>query len=227
VIGLFLRLVGLSLIVLGVEDVIDGWWQVHEGASFPWRHLPVVPLYGTTGLIIEWAALAAAGACLLVGVARRPALWLGFAAVLAGLTQRYGNGRALTLLVLFYLVLAPPDPADPAAARQANVKLVEWQLVIVYAFSVLNKLKQGFWDGQALVALGVPPRYAPALAVATLACEVAVPLLLRFLPRAGLAAAVLLHLGFAAVMPGVAPFSAIMIAMATLFVRGRSAPESA
>lgn len=210
-----MRLLGVTLLALAAEDMIDGWWHVHTGAFYPWRHLPVVPLCGPTGLVLEWLALGVAGGLLVLDRARVPAAWLGAAALVAGLTQRYSNQRALAMILFVYLL---------TDVRRPDLVLVRWQLGIVYAFSVLHKLSQSFWDGRALGALGLP---APSLlAIVTLIAEAAIPLVLWRAPRAGVAAVVLLHGAFALVLPGVVPFTIAMIAMSTAWLPERAAQAS-
>ena len=67
-----------------------------------------------------------------------------------------------------------------------------------------------------LLALGAGR--ARALSLAVIAAELALPVLCYFRPRLGLAGVVVMHAGFALVVPGVWSFGLAMIAMATLYV---------
>lgn len=221
----FFRLLGLTLVAVAVQDIGSGIWHVHTGELYDWAHFPIVPLYGTGLLMLEWAALLFAGGSLLLDVARRPAVWLGLLAMLAGLSQRYANQRCLIIIVLFYVALN---------VKQLHFTLLRSQIIIVYGFTVLHKLTSQFWNGETLVALGFDSAWASWLSLATLVAEVAIPLLLWRAPWLGVWAVVLLHGGLAFTMPGIAPFSLIMVAMATTFLPERtllgvavgSAPEA-
>ena len=57
-------------------DLYNGIWRVQTGELYPYRHIPIVPLYGPVGLAIEWTLLAALAVALWRGVRRGPALWL-------------------------------------------------------------------------------------------------------------------------------------------------------
>jgi hypothetical protein len=158
--------------------------------------------------------LLVAGSCLLLDVARRPAVLLGLLAMLAGLSQRYANQRCLITIVLFYALLD---------VKQLYLTLIRSQIVIVYGFTVLHKLMFRFWDGDTLVAIGFDAAWAPWLALATLVAELVIPLLLWRAPRLGVCAVALLHGTLAFILPGIVPFSLIMIAMATTFLPERPA----
>jgi len=97
---------------------------------------------------------------------------------------------------------------------------VRAQLVIVYAFSALNKLTHGFASGDSLAnLLRLSSPSARVLSGAVIAAELALPIVLLRFPRVGLAGVVMLHLGFGLLVPGVWSFALAMIAMATLFRR--------
>jgi hypothetical protein len=224
--GAMLRLLGLAAIACAAADAWAGAWRVHGGELFPWRHLPGVPLYGRAMLTVEWALGVGGGIALAAGVARKAGLAAAIAATLLGLSQRYSNHRALLLIVLVFVALAPPDVDDPAFASRPhpNLALVRAQLVLVYAMSAVNKVLHGFLCGAVLASLfGWPLAVACPLSVALVAAEVAIPLLLLARPSIGVAAVVVLHGAMAWLMPNVAPFSVVMLAMAVAFFPPRPA----
>jgi hypothetical protein len=224
----FLRIFGVALVWSVGAELVSGVWRVHGGELYPWRHLGIVPLYPPAVLAAEWALRAAAGLAFAFG-AKRPKVMAAASRVAAlvlfvAVLERYSNHGALAFLVAFYLTLAPPDPTSPSFAERLHpaLGLVRAQLVIVYVFSALNKLAHGFASGQSLVNLtngAVSLGLARPLSWATIAAELAIPLLLIRAPRAGIAAVVLMHLAFAVLVPGVASFGLTMIAMAVLFTR--------
>lgn len=220
----FYRLLGATLIIVVATDVTNGVWDVHRGVLYPWRHLPIVPLYPPAVLLLEWGAIGGAGLALLFsGAGWRRGLFVRIAAValFVSLSQRFANQRALVFLVTFFVSIAPPDTRDePFDVARPSLALVRAQLVIVYVFSAVNKLAHGFGDGAAIAnLLGVRADLAAVLAWGVLAAELLLPVLLWVWPRVGIAGVVLLHVAMAIALPGVWPFSAIMIAMSVLFVR--------
>jgi hypothetical protein len=112
--------------------------------------------------------------------------------------------------------------------------MIRYQLLIVYLFSGVNKLTSHFYNGDTLANLGamnyealLPNEYvrsilSPTLSVSIsciiLAGELLMPIFLLRAPRVGLALVVLLHGGFSLLMPGIWPFTFIMVAMAFLFL---------
>ncbi len=230
----FLRLYGVAIVADVLTELWSGVWGVHTGALYPWRHLGILPLYPARGLAIEWSLRVAAGLAIAIGARHVRAVRLGvrvlvpvlFVAVL----ERYSNHGVLLLLIALFLSIAPPDLARPRFDDEDHpaLGLVRAQLVIVYAFSALNKLTHGFARGDALVrllALGSGP--ARALSLAVIAAELALPVLCVLRPRLGLAGVVLLHAGFALLVPGVWSFGLAMTAMATLYVTSDRAPSAA
>jgi hypothetical protein len=223
----FLRLFGAALVVDVVTELRAGVWHVHTGQLYPWRNLGIVPLYPASVLAIEWALRAAAGLMLVVGArhakvtsaAVRVAALVLFVAAL----ERYSNHGVLLFLIALFLTLAPLDVTAPSFSErdQPALGLVRAQLAIVYVFSAVNKLAHGFAAGHSLSNLfggALPPGSgAQALSVLVIVTELALPLVLLRWPRAGLAAVVAMHVGFAALLPGVASFGLAMIAMAVLF----------
>jgi len=227
----FYRLTGAALAARLWTDEQSGIWRVHTGELFPWRHLPGIPLYSTSVLLIEWIALALAAVGLLTGVQRRASLYLGVLAMLMGLSQRYANQNALLLLILVFASLRFLSPLERAAGEHdfPNFALIRWQLWIVYGFSIANKLAHGFLDGAAIDALfGAGPALSQLAAFGVIVAEALVPILLcSSNPRLGFCSAALLHGMFALAMPGLWPFSFAMLAMAALFVPSDNRSRSA
>ncbi|MDB4996489.1 MAG: hypothetical protein JWM74_3921 [Myxococcaceae bacterium] len=237
----FLRLYGLALVVDVVTEIAAGVWHVHTGRFYPWRNLGIVPLYPASVLALEWTLRAGAGLALVAGATRativaaavRVAALVLFVAVL----ERYSNHGVLLFLVAFFLTLAPPDVGSPDFRDRAHpaLGLVRAQLVIVYVFSALNKLTHGFGSGRSLVHLlggavsTSPSSFSPVLATAlsllVIATELAIPVVLVYRPRAGIALVVAMHVAFALLVPGVISFGIAMSALAVLFAgRPRSSP---
>ena len=223
----FLRLYGLALVVDVATEIAAGVWHVHTGTFYPWRHLGIVPLYPASVLAIEWTLRAGAGLALLAGARRvrvvsaavRVAALVLFVAVL----ERYSNHGVLLFLVAFFLTIAPPDVTSPGfdAREHPALGLVRAQLVIVYAFSGINKVAHGFWSGRSLVHLlgsALTPGAGTALSVVVIASELAIPLLLVRRARVGMAVVVAMHAAFALLVPGVISFGVAMTALALLFV---------
>lgn len=222
----FLRIFGLALVVDVVTEIAAGVWHVHTGRFYPWRHLGIVPLYPAGVLAVEWTLRAGAGLALLaaathakvVAAALRVAALVLFVAVL----ERYSNHGVLLFLVAFFLTLAPPDVAAPDFDDRAHpaLGLVRAQLMIVYAFSAINKLAHGFGSGRSLGHLlggAISPGLATALSVLVIATELTIPVVLLRWPRAGIALVVAMHAAFALLVPGVISFGMAMTAMAVLF----------
>ena len=221
----FLRLYGLAVVVDVATEGWSGVWGVHTGALYPWRHLGILPLYPARGLAVEWALRVLGGLALALGARDVRVVRLGvrvlvpvlFVAVL----ERYSNHGVLLFLLALFLSIAPPDLARPSFDAESHpaLGLVRAQLVIVYAFSAINKVTHGFGRGDSLanlLALGAGP--ARALSLAVIAAELALPVLCHLRPRLGLAGVVVMHAGFALIVPGVWSFGIAMIAMATLYV---------
>jgi hypothetical protein len=224
----FLRIYGVALVADVATELFAGVWHVHTGRFYPWRHIDIVPLYPAWTLAIEWALRATAGLALvtcaartkIVALAARAAAVVLFVAVL----ERYSNHGVLLFLVAFFLALMPIDVTSPSFETTPHpaLGLVRAQLVIVYVFSAINKLTHGFGSGASLANLlgaGPPTATLRLLSWLVIAGELALPFLLWKRPRIGIAMAVVMHLAFSALVPGVTSFGLTMIAMAMLFLR--------
>ena len=224
----FLRVLGLALLACVATDAWGGAWRVHSGELFPWRHLPFVALYSRSVLLVEWALGVGAGLALVSGArgARaRAAVVIGLVATIMGLSQRFSNHRALVLIVLAFVALAPLSVGKPgedgksSSRAHPNLGLVRAQLVLVYATSALDKIAHGFLSGDALVTLfGTPRSLARPAAWGVVGAELLIPVVLCVSPRVGVAAVIGLHVAMAILLPSVWPFTLVMIAMALLFL---------
>lgn len=228
----FLRVYGLALVVDVVTEIASGVWSVHAGHLYPWRS--IAPLYPAWVLAIEWTLRAGGGLALVLSATNAKVIRhasRGLAVVLLiALLERYSNHGVLLFLTAFYLQITRIDPLAPdfGHAPQHGLGLVRAQLVIVYAFSALNKITHGFLSGHSLANLlhgKLAAGPATALSWLVVAGELAIPVLLVRSPRLGLAAALTMHAAFTALVPNVASFGLTMIAMALLFSRVPGAPS--
>jgi hypothetical protein len=209
----FHALLGLALLAHVAQDIWAGAWLVHEGVLFPWRHPGLVPLYAAPWLLLEWGVTLTAGLGLWRERTRWPAACLGVAVLFVSCLQRFSNQKALLLVCLVYLVTGGRRP------RAEVYRLLRWQLLLVYLFSALSKIRAGFLDGATLEALGLGLGAAVLFSWVVVVAELAaLPLLLLRAPKAGVAGVLLLHVGFALLMPGLWPFTLAMLALATLFL---------
>jgi hypothetical protein len=204
-----------------VTDWGAGIYRVHTGELFPWRHLPVVPLYSPKLLLLEWLLLVASGLALLLLTQLRVALYVALFATAMGLSQRYSNQGALALIVLVCCVLKPTTPSDlTTRAAAPHLDLLRYQLLIVYGFSALNKIRAGFLSGAALATLlHIPLPLAHLGSWLVVLTELLLPLLLvRKQPHLAWLGVLLLHLAFSLLMPGLIPFGLLTLALATLWL---------
>ncbi len=215
-------LFGLALVVEVVTDVTAGGWAVHTGALYPWRWIGLVPLYPTWLVALLWALTTASGAAIALGRLRGVARGVAAVATFSAVVERYSNHGVLLFLVALFLSIGDDDPSDPGWGERPHPSfgLVRAQLVLVYGTSALNKIVHGFASGQSLAnLLGWDLSLARPLSLAVIAAELLLPVLLLLRPRVGLAGVVMLHLGFALVMPGLWSFGLAMTAAAVLFTR--------
>jgi hypothetical protein len=225
----FYRLLGASLVARVATDACAGIYGVHTGELFPWRHLPLVPLYSPLVLALEWFLLGASGLALLTLRSIRVALCVALLATGMGLSQRFSNQSALALIVLVLCTLDITLPTDLGErVQRPNLDLIRYQLLIVYGFSALNKLRAGFLNGDTLAhLLHIPHSVSQPLSWAAVLAELALPLLF-VAKRCGTAwvGVLVLHTGFSLLLPGLLPFGLLMLALATLWLRERRSPPS-
>lgn len=212
------------MVAMVVEDFAKGAWAVHSGYLFPFR--ATLPLYKPPFLVVEWL-LTITAAILLFRERVRVGSLLGLAITGIALTQRFSNHRCLLFILLLFLVFDAGAVAGRASATHngesgsAGFTLARVQLVLVYLFSAANKLAAGFLSGESLSNLFAPLLPVPiaqALSAFVIICELAIPVMLIWRPRIGLAGLVSMHLAFAIAMPGVVSFGLLMTALGVLFL---------
>lgn len=231
----FYGFLSAALVSCVVEDVICGIWKIHTGQYFPWRHVPIVPLYPAPVLLIEWGFLFLSAWMIALGKNRRLGSLIGAVTLLVSLTQRYSNHRSLIVIVLIYLAVSS------AKHLRFAYQMIRYQLILVYLFSALAKIDAGFLSGETLSAIGhnvrgamLPDSWVRAilmssasrpLAWLTVVAELGMPILLLKAPMVGFGLVLLLHCSFSLMMPAIWPFTFVMIAMAALFLRDFQAVE--
>jgi hypothetical protein len=221
----FLRCLGLAIAVDVVTEIAMGVWGVHAGHLYPWRHLDILPLYGTHLLALEWGLRLLCGAALIL-VPHRRALTLvtmrvGAVVLFVTTLERYSNHAALIFLLTLFVGLSSQSLGSTRrVSNEPTLGLVRAQLVIVYVFSALNKVAHGFLNGGSLSNLAggrLSLEVARPLSWCVVAVEFAIPLLLKIQPRVGLVLVIGLHAAFSVFMPHVTSFGLAMLAMALLF----------
>jgi DMSO/TMAO reductase YedYZ heme-binding membrane subunit len=227
----YYRLLAATLASLVLCDLHNDMWGYQTGRIYPHRHVPIVPLYGPAGLVLEWACLLTSAVGLWLGVRRPAALGLGAATMLTSLTQHYSNHGTLTFMVLLFTALRPPV-ADADLVRP-NMLLVRWQLAIVYVFTAVNKVIADYLAGDSMANLYlvlrdplVPrewfePMFRPpavALSVGIVLVELLIPLALSRRPWVGIALVLGLHGGITLLMPGVLSFGMLMVTMSVVYL---------
>lgn len=216
-----LALFALAMALEVATAAFSGVRGVHEGTLYPYRHVPIVPLYPPLALLVEWAATLVCAALLATG--RAPSfVYRATALVLVtAVLQRFSNHGALMAIVACFLALAPPDLASPTfdESPHPTLGLCRAQLAIVYVASALNKALHGFGDGHVIriLAPSLAP-WAPALAWVVIAVEALVPVVLVVRPRLGVAVVAVMHALFAIAVPHVLTFGLTMLALAWLFL---------
>lgn len=234
-------LLGAALAGLAVQELTAGHLRGHAGDLWL-RHLAAVPLLPPAAAAALWALQIACGAAVAFGVARRAAVRLGAALLCVSLTQCWFNQKMLLALTFLALALDPPEPDDAGVGSVPRpvLGLVAAQLVLVYAASVAYKARDGFANGEPLLALfaqlsargmsglgptaalgawaAAAPGRAAALSGAVVLAEAALPIVLILRPRWGVAGAAVLHAGLALFMPGIWAFGAAMLGGAVLFL---------
>jgi hypothetical protein len=224
----FYHLLGLAIVLCVGNDIMGGIWKIHSGEYYPWGHRPFFPLLPTSFLVAKWLLMALSGGMFLFGWRIQWGKWVGFLGMLLDVSQQLHHHRFLILLVLFFLCI--PSRHQP----QQGLRLIQYQLLIVYIFSVIHKLTSKFYDGQSLVNLGAmdheallpkewvravfSPTFSMPLSWSVIVLELAIPVLLLVRPKLGLGLAIPLHVTFSLFVPGVWPFTLIMIGMALLFL---------
>jgi hypothetical protein len=217
----FEALYGAALVTEVATDAASGSLRVHAGELYPWRWIGLVPLWPPWVLVVVWSLLAACGVAIAAGRARAIAPRVAALLTCAWVLTRYSNHGTLLFLVALFLAIAPPHPDAPGFedAPHPNLGLLRAQLGIVYLFTALNKVTHGFVRGVSLAnLLGWSLAATRPLSVLVVAAEVALPFVLLWRPRLGLAGVAALHGGFVLAMPGLWSFALAMLSLACLFL---------
>jgi hypothetical protein len=232
VVDLYYRLLAATLVALVLADLHNDMWGFQAGRIFPYRHVPIVPLYGPIGLVLEWIGFVTSALGLLLGVRRRAALVLGAVTMFASLTQHYSNHGTLTFMVLLFTALSPPlvDRRPHATEHAARALAARHRLR-------LHRPEQGDRRLPGRAEHGEPlPRPSRSVAAARV--------VRRHVSRAGRGRAVVghralrtlrarralalaegrvalvlaFHGGITALMPGILPFGLIMLTMSVVYL---------
>ncbi len=223
----FFNLLSLALLVCVAQEIIAGYWKVHTGEFFPWSHHSAIWMSSPFWLLVSWFALVVSSILLNLEKYRRQGVALALVAMTFSILGRYSNQYALIVIVLFHLLITKN--------LNLSFKMLRYQLFIVYFFSAFNKIDKGFWNGVALSNLSeklsgaIVPQDISRLVLSgksgivisytTIVLELLLPLVLLWRPRLGFGALFLMHLGFMFMMPWIYPFTIVMIALGTLFLR--------
>lgn len=220
------RLLGAATLVMAGQELAAGHLGVNAGELYG-RRPAFFPLVPPGAMIALWLAQAGAGLALISGSKRRAAVRFAACAVVLALTQSWFNQKMFLALTLLALSIEPPDSEEPGV----SVRTVRIQLALLYLASAAFKLRDGFGSGDSLASaleqiserglspwIVLPLAAAPVLSKLALAAEAALPFILLRSPRAGVAGVVALHLGFAACLPGIWPYTLTACAAALLFL---------
>lgn len=243
-----LAFLGAAWLALVGQEAVNKLWLVHAGELCTRRLLMWPPLTPPWALWLEWGLECAVAVMLLLGLRTRLAVRAGALLAVLSAQQRYMNQKALLAIVLLFLALDPPEPAEAGFSDRdrPNVGLLRWQLAIVYLFSALQKLRLDFTDGASLrnlfayldglsvggwapsgavsAALSASPALAKALSWGVVGGELALIPLSFVAPRAALAGVAVLHGAFCLFMPDVLSFTLTMLACACVAAAARPAP---
>lgn len=221
-----IRLLGAAVVIMAAQEYAAGHLGVHAGELYG-RRPASVPLLPAGGMIALWLVQAGAGAALISGWKRSVALHVAAGAVFLALTQNYFNQKMFLALTLAALSIEPSDSEEAGI----SVRTARLQLLLLYLASAAFKLRDGFASGDSLIAaleqirergltpwIVLPLAAAPFLSKLAIAAELALPVALLRAPRLGVAGVIVLHLGFAACLPGIWPYTLTACAAALLFL---------
>lgn len=220
------RLLGAATSAMAIQELAAGHLGVNAGELYG-RRPSFFPLLPAGAMIALWLAQAGAGLALIAGWNRSAAVRFAACAVLLALTQSWFNQKMFLALTLLALSIEPPDSEEAGY----SVRTARLQLLLLYLASAAFKLRDGFGSGESLMAaleqirergltpwIVLPVAAAPLLSKLALAAEAALPFALLRSPRLGVAGVVALHLGFAACLPGIWPYTLTACAAALLFL---------
>lgn len=173
-----------------------------------------IPHFGGRILVlIEWFCCTIALICMWLGYKRAQASIVVGLIFLFGLLQNFSNHGLLITLAFFYL------------SHSKHKELLKFQLILMYLLAGTNKVAQSFYNGESLQNLasvmrfqnieGIVPwphDFYSLIGTTTIICELLIPVLLLFVPLAGISIALIFHLALALIMPGLWGFFAVVSA---------------
>lgn len=226
-------LIAMAIVIRVSNDFMFGRYQMHDQILWSARYSGILPLGGTTTLIIEWLLLITIAGLLAFGqtTVRVWAARIGALVVLYSLTQFFQNQK---LLILFALIALSFDPLRAGSTSQWNLRFL---IYVAYLSASLHKILNEFYSGDALTralesVVAMAPQlsafdFRPIIAKSllesdalvplsffTIFAQMALPLLLWKRPRIGIQAVATFHIGLSAVMPDILPFGLAMLAAA-------------
>lgn len=213
---LFYYILAFSVILRLIFDFKIGRIDVHSGVLFPYRKITTVPLYSVGILYLEWA-VGFFGSCLLfLNKYRTGALFI-FVSMLSGLSQMFQHQKLLFCVVTLILTIRPLNGSSIDSDR-----FLKYQLIIVYVFSAINKMFAGFYNGESLknlFSLSENFLALQILSIGVILVELALPILLIKRSNIGVLLVCIFHIGLAVIIEDVMPFSVLMIALSSLFIK--------
>ena len=141
----FYALFSLAILSRVYCDIKLNRLGIHQGDIFPDRKMLFIPLYSSTGLIIEWL-LAVTGVVFIYKKKIRTASLLIIVSYLMGLTQLYQNQKSLILIIACSLLIQPLNKEV-----RASIWYLRYQLCLVYFISALHKFFNNFLTGKTLL----------------------------------------------------------------------------
>lgn len=225
---LFNMLLGAGVLARLWDDIFLGRWSIHAGAVFPYRHPGFFPIYGQSGLLIEWALILAGGVLLFTTESRKGALLAAIGLSLS-LSQMIQNQKILLWIILWIVALT--DLRTNISAR----KFLKWQLILVYLFTGLSKVFDQFSSGETLQIIALHQLelgyswqefiwqpltkliFARVISWLVIAWELLIPLLFLLQFNGTWLLVLLLHGGLLFTMKDLSSFSFAMFALTTLF----------
>lgn len=225
---LFYMFLGGAVLLRLMDDILLNRWGIHRGEIFPYRHLEFIPLYGSAGLLLEWALALTGGILLFTNEKRKGAFLAGIAMTLS-LSQMLQNQKILLWIILW--IVACTDLKENISAR----KFLKWQIILVYTFGALSKIFDQFVTGETLHILAlqqmqqsdglqkilwspfVNPTFSVAISYAVIFLELLIPLAFFRKKEAAWFLVLALHGGFLVMMKDLSSFSFAMFALASLY----------
>lgn len=219
--------IGIAVLWQGYDDLVNGQWRIYAGLAYPWReHLDLGLSLTGYGLTVGLKAILLV---LFFARVQTRAVTLGLAAILV--LDNLGSGLNHRVLMILQLILIAylPVPRDAAASGFStqrvywNLDLVRFLVSVVYVTTAVHKMNPQFLSGatlwnqiwmvneqgmrdypEFLFGLLQSRELCRAMALATVASELLLAVLLNFRRTAGLGIA--LALGMHTIMAIALPF---------------------